>query len=175
MNKTDVQNRIKKLREEISRLRYLYHVEDSPLVTDDIYDSLNKELKSILDKHPEFIDLNAPENRVGGEPLDKFEKVKHEVRMFSMNDSFSFLEVSEWEKRISKLITKKPTYFCELKLDGLSASLIYKDGVFVEGSTRGDGFIGEDVTENLKMIDTVPLKLGSPYPSFVEIRGEVVM
>ena len=175
MNKIDVQNRIKKLREEISRLRYLYHVEDSPLVTDDIYDSLNKELKSILDKHPEFIDLNAPENRVGGEPLDKFEKVKHEVRMFSMNDSFSFLEVSEWEKRISKLITKKPTYFCELKLDGLSASLIYKDGIFVEGSTRGDGFIGEDVTENLKMIDTVPLKLKSPYPSFVEIRGEVVM
>ncbi len=175
MNDSQVKNRIQKLREEISRLRFLYHVEDDPNVTDDVYDSLNKELKLLLDKHPEYIDLNAPENRVGGKPLDKFVKVKHEIRMLSMNDVFSFPEVSDWETRISKLINKKYSYFCELKLDGLSASLIYKDGVFVEGSTRGDGFIGEDVTENLKMINTVPLKLKAPYPDYLEVRGEVVM
>ena len=175
MKDSKIKNRIQKLREEISRLRFLYHVKDDPSVTDDVYDSLNKELKSLLDKYPEFIDLNAPENRVGGKPLDKFKKVKHEARMLSMNDVFSYSEVLEWETRINKLIDKNHSYFCELKLDGLSASLIYKDGVFVEGSTRGDGFIGEDVTENLKMINTVPLKLKSPYPMFLEIRGEVVM
>jgi DNA ligase (NAD+) len=175
MNKQEAKNRIQKLREEISRLRFLYHVEDDPGVTDDVYDSLSKELKSLLDKFPEFIDPNAPENRVGGKPLDKFVKVNHEIRMLSLNDVFSFPEISDWETRITKLINKNHSYFCELKLDGLSASLIYKDGIFVEGSTRGDGFIGEDVTENLKMITTIPLKLKSPYPSFIEVRGEVVM
>ena len=175
MKDSSVKNRIQKLRDEISRLRFLYHVEDSPSVTDDVYDSLNKELKLLLEKNPEYIDLNAPENRVGGKPLDKFVKVKHEIRMLSMNDVFSFPEVLDWETRISKLINKNHSYFCELKLDGLSASLIYKDGLFVEGSTRGDGFIGEDVTENLKMINTVPLKLTAPYPKYLEVRGEVVM
>jgi len=170
-----VSKRVQKLREEISRLRFLYHVQDDPSVTDDVYDSLNNELKALLNEYPEFIDLNAPENRVGGEPLEKFVKVKHEIRMTSLNDAFSYPEVTEWEKRITKIINQKYSYFCELKLDGLSASLIYKDGIFVEGSTRGDGFIGEDVTENLKMIDSIPLKLKSPYPVYLEIRGEVVM
>ena len=175
MNKYEAKNRIQKLREEISRLRFLYHVKDDPGVTDDIWDSLNRELKSILKEYPEFDDLNAPENRVGGEPLDKFKKVKHDVRMLSMNDAFSYPEISEWAKRVEKLANRDFSYFCELKLDGLSASLIYRDGIFVEGSTRGDGFIGEDVTENLKMIKTVPLKLKAPYPPYLEVRGEVVM
>ncbi len=175
MDNSQVEKRIKKLREEISRLRFLYHVKDDPSVTDDIYDSLNKELRRLLDEYPQFIDLNAPENRVGGKPLDKFVKVKHDIRMLSMSDVFSFPEVTDWETRISKLINKTHSYFCELKLDGLSASLIYKDGIFVEGSTRGDGFIGEDVTENLKMINSIPLKLKAPYPKFLEVRGEVVM
>jgi len=95
--------------------------------------------------------------------------------MFSMNDVFSYEELSDWETRVSKLISKQPSYFCEVKYDGLSASLIYKDGIFFQGSTRGDGFIGEDVTENLKMIGTVPLKLKAPFPNFLEVRGEVVM
>ncbi len=175
MDNLKVKNRIQKLREEISRLRFQYHVENAPNITDDMYDSLSRELASLLKKYPEFIDPNAPENRVGGKPLDKFIKVKHDIRMVSLNDAFSFPEVTEWEERISKLIISPHSYFCELKLDGLSASLIYRDGVFVEGSTRGDGFIGEDVTENLKMIATIPLKLKPPYPSLVEVRGEVVM
>jgi len=175
MNKNLVKNRIQKLRDEISRLRFLYHVEDDSGVTDDIYDSLNNELKVILTKYPEFIDHNAPENRIGGKPLDKFKKVHHNSRMFSMHDSFSKEELEEWEKRISKLINQKHSYFCELKLDGLSASLIYENGVFVRGATRGDGLIGEDVTENLKTIQTLPLNLKKPYPKYLEVRGEVVM
>lgn len=175
MDKLKAKNRIQKLREEISRLRFLYHVKDDPSVTDDVYDSLNNELKNLLNKYPEHKDPNAPENRVGGQPLDKFKKVKHESRMLSLNDAFSYPEVTDWETRISKLINSPHSYFCELKLDGLSASLIYKDGIFIEGSTRGDGFIGEDVTENLKMINSVPLKLKAPYPMYLEVRGEVVM
>jgi len=180
MDKKNAKNRIQKLRQEINRLRFLYHVEDDPSVTDDVFDSLNRELKLILEKYPEFIDMDAPENRVGGKPLDKFKKVKHEVRMLSLNDVFSYSEIYDWEKRILKLLETSGTsrnleYFCELKLDGLSASLIYKNGILVEGSTRGDGFVGEDVTENLKMIGTVPLKLKNPYPDFIEVRGEVVM
>jgi len=128
-----------------------------------------------LKKYPEFFDPNAPENRVGGDPLKEFNKVKHNSRMYSMNDTFSREEVEDWEKRISKLIDRKHSYFCELKLDGLSASLIYKDGVFVRGATRGNGLVGEDITENLKMIETIPLKLREPFPPYIEVRGEVVM
>ncbi|MDD3662860.1 MAG: NAD-dependent DNA ligase LigA, partial [Candidatus Pacebacteria bacterium] len=178
MDKIKAKNRIQKLRAEISRLRFLYHVEDDPRVTDDVYDSLNKELKKLLVKYPEFINPNAPENRIGGKPLDKFKKVHHHSQMFSMNDVFSEEEVLDWENKIKKLLNyeeKQLDYFCELKLDGLSASLIYEDGVFVRGATRGDGFVGEDVTENLKMIETLPLKLKEPYPSYLEVRGEVVM
>jgi DNA ligase (NAD+) len=175
MNNSNIKNRIQKLREEISRLRFLYHVENNPNVTDDVYESLTRELNILETKHPEFADPNSSIHRVAGKPLPKFKKVKHDIRMLSMNDSFSKDEVLEWENRISKLINKKHSYFCELKLDGLSSSLIYKDGVLVEGSTRGDGFIGEDVTENLKMINTIPLRLKAPFPSYLEVRGEVVM
>jgi len=184
MDKTKIKNRIQKLREEISRLRFLYHVENDPKVTDDIYESLTRELHDLETKHPEFADSNSLVNRVAGEPLPSFKKVKHEIRMLSLNDVFSYPEILDWKKRMEKMITESSaslkngnpcSYFCELKMDGLSSSLIYKDGVLVEGSTRGDGFIGEDVTENLKMIETIPLKLKSPYPSYLEVRGEVVM
>jgi len=175
MNNSKIENRIQKLRQEISRLRFQYHVNDDPSVTDDIFDSLTRELKSLLEKYPEYNDPNAPENRVSGQPLDKFRKVHHKSRMLSINDAFSYPEVIDWGNRMIKLVDKNHQFFCELKLDGLSASLIYKDGIFVEGSTRGDSFIGEDVTENLKMINTIPLRLKSPYPKYLEVRGEVVM
>lgn len=177
MNDLEIKNRIRKLREEISRLRFLYHVENNPKVTDDVYESLTRELNDLENKYPKFADLNSLINRVAGKPLPQFKKIKHEVRMLSMNDVFSYPEALDWEKRILKLFGNSISikYFCELKLDGLSASLIYKDGIFIEGSTRGDGFVGEDVTENLKMIGTIPLKLKAPYPAYLEVRGEVVM
>ena len=172
-----VSRRVLKLREEISRLRSEYHTKNNPKVTDDVYESLTRELHDLESKYPEFTDSNSMINRVAGKPLPNFKKVKHEIRMLSMNDAFSKEEVLDWEKRINKLVnnSNKINYFCEVKLDGLSASLIYKDGIFVEGSTRGDGYIGEDVTENLKMINTIPLKLKSPFPSHLEVHGEVVM
>ena len=175
MNNNKIKNRIEKLRGEISRLRFEYHTQNNPKVTDDVYESLTRELNELENKYGEFADVNSPVRRVAGQPLDKFKKVKHEIRMLSMNDTFSFDEIKDWEIRISKLLNKKHSYFCEVKFDGLSASLIYKNGIFVEGSTRGDGYIGEDVTENLKMINKIPLKLVSPCPSYLEVRGEVVM
>lgn len=172
-----IKQRVDKLRSEIARLRYAYHTQDAPDVTDAVYDSLNNELKKILKEHPEFIDPNAPENRVGGKALDKFEKVKHKVRMLSLNDVFGEEELLEWEERVKKLLASRASevkYFCEVKLDGLAVSLIYENGVFVRGATRGDGEVGEDITENLKMINSIPLKLKNA-PKYIEVRGEAVM
>jgi len=187
--------RIQKLRDEIARLRDAYHIEDAPEVTDDIYDSLNRELRELLKKYPELIDLNAPENRVGGKPLDKFVKVKHKIRMLSLNDVFSKEELFDWENRVKKLMPPllnkergaggEVNYFCEVKFDGLAVSLLYEDGKFVRGATRGDGFVGEDITENLKTIHSIPIVLdplptsplagGGVLPKYLEVRGEAVM
>jgi DNA ligase (NAD+) len=178
MNKAEAKKRIEKLRREIDDLRYRYHVLDDPKASDEVYDSLTRELKALEESYPEFKDPASPLNRIGGKPLDKFVKVKHEVRMTSLNDAFSKEEVRDWETRIKKLLPKntKLEYFCELKLDGLAASLIYEDGIFVRGATRGDGFIGEDITQNLKTIKAIPLKLrGQNIPKHLEVRGEAVM
>jgi DNA ligase (NAD+) len=181
MGKIQAQKRIKKLRNEIARLRNAYHIENAPGVTDDVYDSLTRELKELLQEYPEFKDVNAPENRVAGKPLDKFVKVKHETRMLSLNDVFSHEELYDWEKRIKKLLLRgEVNYFCEVKFDGLAVSLIYENGKFVRGATRGDGFVGEDITQNLKTIESIPLSLTrlgvrSEVPQYLEVRGEVLM
>ncbi len=185
-DKNEAQKRIQKLRSEIARLRNAYHIENKPNVTDDVYDSLTRELRELLKKYPEFEDPNALENRVGGKPLDKFVKVKHQTRMLSLNDAFSEEELNDWEKRIKKLLgglTAKLNYFCEVKFDGLAVSLIYEKGKFIRGATRGDGFVGEDITQNLKTIESIPLSLirrgvggeVNSVPDFLEVRGEAVM
>ena len=171
-------------------------MENAPGVTDDVYDSLTRELKILLEKYPEFTDENAPENRVAGKPLDKFVKVKHQTRMLSLNDVFNEEELFDWEKRIKKLLQGgEVSYFCEVKFDGLAVSLIYENGQFVRGATRGDGFVGENITQNLKTINSIPLSLtrrgvgrsGSEslqarrgevngvVPAFLEIRGEALV
>ena len=186
--KFEARARIGKLRAEIARLRNAYHTENTPNVTDDIYDSLTRELKELLKQYPEFQDSQAPENRVAGKPLDKFTKVKHKNRMLSLNDVFSAEELKEWEERVKKLLSGNPAinYFCEVKFDGLAVSLIYENGKFIRGATRGDGLVGEDITQNLKTIHSIPLVLTPPLdkgeagrgfvvPSYLEVRGEVVM
>lgn len=177
MDKSFIEKRIKKLRLEIARMREAYHVSDDPSVSDSIYDSLQNELKDILKNYPEFFDPNAPENRVGGRALDKFKKVKHKVRMLSLSDVFGREELLEWEERIKKLLAKRASeikYFCEVKLDGLAVSLVYENGKFIRGATRGDGEVGEDITENLKMINSIPLFIKNA-PKYLEVRGEAVM
>lgn len=180
MTPTEAKKRIEKLRAQIEDLRYRYHVLNDPAVTDDVKDSLEQELRGLEQLFPEFVDANSPTNRVAGKPLGKFVKVKHAVRMLSLNDVFNFDELRAWETRIKKLLPEsKPSllqFFCEVKLDGLAVSLIYKDGVFVQGATRGDGFIGEDITQNLRTMESIPLRLrGKRVPGLVEVRGEAVM
>ena len=177
MKEAEVQRRINKLRREIARLRDAYHIENKEGVTPDIYESLTRELESLVQQYPEFEDINAPEHRVAGKPLDKFAKVKHQNRMLSLNDAFSYEGLYDWEKRIKKLLPQNTRldYFCEIKFDGLAVSLIYQEGKFTKGATRGDGFIGEDITENLKTINSIPLILKKPFPEFLEVRGEALM
>lgn len=177
MNEKEAQKRMRILEGEIDALREAYHTYDDPSVTDDIYDSLSRELKKLEKEYPKFANPNSPLYRIGGAPLEKFVKVNHETRMLSLNDAFSEEEVLDWEKRVHKLLgeNKKVEYFCELKMDGLAVSLVYEKGVFIRGATRGDGFVGEDITQNLKTINSIPLKLKAPFPDYVEVRGEAVM
>ena len=173
----EIKDRVDKLRAEIARLRNEYHTKNTPDVTDEVYDSLSRELKDLLSKYPEFSDAESAENRVAGKPLDKFEKVKHQTRMLSLNDVFDEKELLDWEKRVKKLllVDAKVDYFCEVKFDGLAVSLIYEKGKLIRGATRGDGFVGEDITQNLKTIKSIPLTLSAPFPEYLEVRGEAIM
>ncbi len=165
---------IDELREKINYHSRLYYTLDKPEISDFEYDCLMSELKKMEREHPELITPDSPTQRVGGAILDGFKTVTHEVVMQSLNDVFSKEEVIEFGNKTQAALGDKVSYVTELKIDGLSVSLEYKDGVFVRGSTRGDGVIGEDVTENLKTILNIPLKLKKPLP-FLEVRGEVFM
>lgn len=185
LTESQAKDRINKLQEQIEDLRYRYHVLDDPKVTDEVYDSLTRELRAIEQEFPKLKQKNSPTNRVAGKALDKFVKVQHDVRMLSLNDVFGYEELEAWETRTKKLLGLSTAdknnleYYCELKLDGLAVSLIYENGEFVRGATRGDGFIGEDITQNLRTIQSIPLQLRTvgknPAPKLVEVRGEAVM
>ena len=177
MTKDEAQKRILRLRDQIEDLRYRYHVLNDPKVTDDVYESLTRELHKLESEFPEFQDPYSPTNRVAGKPLAKFQKVRHPVPMLSLNDVFSREELDAWVARMKKLAGEPAhlEFFSELKLDGLAVSLLYENGYFVRGSTRGDGQVGEDITQNLRTIQSIPLRLGSPFPELVEVRGEAVM
>ncbi len=177
MDQSTAKNRIEKLREQVEDLRYRYHVLNDPKVTDDVYESLLRELHSLEQEFPQFVDVNSPTNRIASKPLDKFAKVTHRARMLSLNDAFGKEDLEAWEARIKKLLPSnlQLEYFAELKLDGLAVSLIYEQGKLVRGATRGDGYIGEDITQNLRTIKSIPLVLRKPYPELVEVRGEAIM
>ncbi|MCX6766536.1 MAG: NAD-dependent DNA ligase LigA [Candidatus Moranbacteria bacterium] len=173
-----VKSRIEKLRREIDKFRYEYHVLDRPEVSDDIFDSLMRELRQLEEKYPEFRSSDSPSQRIGGEPLKKFVKVRHSHRQWSLDDAFSFEEIKAWEEKFLRLLEKKsinakPEYCAEIKIDGLKIILTYKDGLLVQAATRGDGVIGENVTEQVKTIQSVPLKLSEPID--ITVVGEAWM
>ena len=173
MDKISAKSRIEKLKDLIEKYRYSYHVLDKSLVSDAVNDSLKHELQVLENQYPEFITVDSPTQRVGGQPLDKFQKVPHSQPMLSLVDAFSFDELNDWQVRNRKLSTENFDYFSELKMDGLAVSLIYEKGVLKKGATRGDGKVGEDVTLNLKTIEAIPLKLNQDIS--VEVRGEIFM
>ena len=168
----DIQEKIEKLRAELLYHAKRYYVEDAPEISDYEYDMMYAELLRLEEAHPEFFDPASPTQRVGGKPLEKFEKVIHTVRMDSLSDVFSFDELRDFLNRVSQSVAA-PVYSVEPKIDGLSVSLRYENGVFVQGATRGDGETGEDVTQNLRTVFSIPMKL--PEPLNLTVRGEVYM
>ena len=182
MKKTEAEQRIEKLKKLIDYHRYLYHVLNRQEISDAALDSLKHELYQLEQKYPEFITPDSPTQRVAGEPLEGFVKVKHEIPMLSIEDVFSEKELLDWEDYLKRLQPNRYPfeYFAELKIDGFAITLIYEDGIFKCGATRGDGKVGEDVTQNLKTIESIPLKLREwrglrPTLKRIEIRGEVYM
>jgi len=192
--------RIEKLKELINEYRYYRHVLNKELVPIEVEDALKRELFELEQKFPEFITPDSPTQRIGGAPLKEFKKVRHEIPMLSFNDAFSFEELRAWDERNRKLLPENINYeyYAELKIDGLAIKLIYEDGILTLGSTRGDGYLGEDVTQNIKTIEATPLKLlplekiienikkeglreeiiknfTNGYPKKIEVRGEVFM
>ena len=169
------EEKIKQLREELHRHNYLYYIEDRPEISDYDFDMKLKELQELEEKNPEFDHPNSPTRRVGGAITKNFETVVHDYRMYSLSNSYSKEELEDWEKRIEKSIGGKVQYVCELKYDGASISLTYEDGKLKRAVTRGDGFQGDDVTNNIKTIRSVPLKLKGEFPQKFDIRGEIVL
>lgn len=182
MNKSQAEKRLGELRELMAKYSYEYYVLDAPSVSDAVYDGLMRELTGLEEQYPGLITPDSPTQRVGGQPLDKFKKVRHSSRMISLNDVFSREDVEAWIKRTERLLPGRAhEFFCDIKMDGLACALIYEDGVFVQAVTRGDGLIGEDVTANVRTIQSVPLQLrhDKKYEGLgrgrTEIRGEIIM
>ena len=172
MENNQILNEINRLKEQINTWAAEYYQNDNPSVSDYEYDMAMNRLKELEREYPQFITEDSPTQRVGGEASNLFAKVEHTVQMGSLQDVFSFEELEEFDQRVRKVID--PEYVVEAKIDGLSVSLEYTNGIFTRGSTRGDGFVGEDVTQNLKTISTIPLKLPEKLP-YLEVRGEVYM
>ena len=175
-------NRIVELRSLLNTYSYEYHVLDSPTVSDAVYDGLFSELKKLEADNPNLITSDSPTQRVGGALLEGFSKVEHRSRMLSLNDVFSISEVNDWSGRIGKLLPgEKLQFFADIKMDGLACALVYEDGLLVQAVTRGDSYVGEDVTANVRTISNVPLRLrvAHGFEKFLsgrtEIRGEIVM
>jgi DNA ligase (NAD+) len=172
MTKSQARERVEKLKELINHHRYRYHVLDDPEISDEAFDTLKNELEELEFKWPDLVTPDSPTQRVGGEALDKFQKVVHSVPMLSLSDAFGEEEFLAWQERIQKLIPNSDIdYFCELKMDGLAVSLVYQDGIFAQGATRGDGKIGEDVTQNLRTIEAIPLRLREPSEAELKKAG----
>jgi len=174
-----IKQKIEELREEIRKHDYYYYVLNQPIISDAEYDRLFRELQELEEKYPQFITPDSPTQRVGAPPAEEFRPVRHAVPMLSLQNCFTEEEFLEWDRRVRRLLGgESPVYVCEPKLDGLSVELVYENGVFTVGATRGDGYVGEDVTQNLRTIKQVPLRLLSdeiPPPRLLEVRGEVYM
>lgn len=182
MKRDEVRKRIIKLQKLIEYHRMLYHTFDTPEISDAAFDALNNELKTLERAYPEFVKKNLVTQKIGGNVLEKFEKVSHKTPMLSFNDAFSEEEMHEWQERVKNYLLSlgeknRDEFYCELKIDGLAIELQYENGALVQGSTRGDGYVGEDITENIKTISTVPqmlTQLGKwQIPQYLTVRGEV--
>jgi len=172
----DIQITFQTLREELNQHNYNYYVLDKPIISDFEFDSKLKQLQALEDQYPEFFDENSPTKRVGGAITKNFETVKHEYRMYSLDNSYSKEDLIDWETRIQKVLGDVPLqYTCELKYDGASISITYENGKLKRAVTRGDGVQGDDVTNNIKTIKSIPLQLKGNFPDKFDVRGEIIL
>lgn len=170
-----IESTINQLREELRQHNYNYYILDNPTISDYEFDMKLKELQDLEEKHPEFFDANSPTQRVGGTITKNFNTVVHDFRMYSLDNSYSKEDLLDWETRIKKLVDGDVQYTCELKYDGASMNLTYQNGKLLRAVTRGDGVQGDEVTANVKTINTVPLQLKGNFPDRFDIRGEIVL
>lgn len=172
----DILQKIQDLREELNLHNHNYYVLDNPTISDFEFDQKLKELQDLEAKHPEYFDANSPSQRIGGTITKNFQTVVHENRMYSLDNSYSKEDLQDWEIKIQKVLGNVPLqYTCELKYDGASISITYQDGKLLKAVTRGDGFQGDDVTNNVKTIKSIPLQLKGNYPPKFDIRGEIIL
>ena len=173
----DVRDRIEDLREQVRYHNRRYHIEDAPEISDAEYDALYAELEALEAEHPELVTPDSPTQRVGGEPLEGFEEVRHAVPMLSLANARKTEDLREWDARVRRLLgpDEEPRYVTELKIDGLAVSLRYENGRFARGATRGNGMVGEDVTQNMRTVRAIPDRLDDEPPDVLEPRGEVFM
>ena len=168
--------RVAELRRELNYHNYRYYVLDDPVISDYDYDRLLQELRQLEEEHPELVTPDSPTHRIGGEPAEGFVQVEHRHTMLSLGNAFDPESLEAWYKRVKNLLDDADfSMTCELKIDGLAVSLIYEDGVLVQGATRGNGYVGENVTHNLRTIRSIPLTLQGSPPPYLEVRGEVYM
>lgn len=180
MDRDKAQKRIEVLRQEIEHHNHCYYVLDDPVISDAEYDALMRELQKLENRYPDLISPNSPTQRVGALPLESFNTVPHALPMLSLANAMTFDEVIDFDRRVKKILSIGDVdYVMEVKIDGLAVELVYVNGEFTLGSTRGDGFIGEDITQNLRTIKAIPMRLiqapGIPVPERLEVRGEVYM
>lgn len=173
MDKQQAKQKMEQLTEELNQYNYEYHVLDQPSVEDAIYDQKMQELRKLEEAYPDLVHPDSPTQRVGGEPLDAFQKVEHKIPMLSLANAFNEQDIRDFVRRASQGIEEPISFVCELKIDGLAVSLTYENGKFVRGATRGDGYIGEDITSNLRTIRSIPLVIKEKET--LEIRGEAYM
>ncbi|RZN81442.1 MAG: NAD-dependent DNA ligase LigA [Winogradskyella sp.] len=171
----NIQQDIETLREELRQHNYNYYILDNTTISDYEFDMKLKELQALEEKHPEFFDVNSPSQRVGGTITKNFNTVVHDFRMYSLDNSYSKDDLLDWETRIKKLVDGDIQYTCELKYDGASMNLTYENGKLIRAVTRGDGVQGDEVTANIKTINTVPLQLKGDFPNRFDIRGEIIL
>lgn len=171
----NIQEKIHALREELNQYNYNYYILDAPIISDFEFDQKLKELLDLEKEYPQFFDVNSPTQRVGGGITKNFPTVVHESRMYSLDNSYSIEDLQDWEKRIEKALDEDVEFVCELKYDGASISILYENGKLIQAVTRGDGFQGDEITANIRTIQSVPLKLKGNFPKRFHIRGEIVL
>ena len=178
MNKEENEQRVEQLRQELQKAGYAYYVLDNPIMEDAVYDRLYRELQELESQHPELVTADSPTQRVGDKPASQFTSVQHNIPLYSLENAFNLQEFAKWQERWQKHapVTDNFAYVCELKIDGSALALTYENGILVRGATRGDGIQGEEITQNVRTIRSIPLrlKLENP-PPVVEVRGEAIV